>query len=158
MRVEPKLPLRAQGITLIETLMFIVVVSIALTSLISVFNQNVTNSVDPVIRMQAMEKAQALMEEILARKFDENTPTGGVPACGTSAGAACAGIAGDTDYDDVGDYHGFTQSSGPFSLEVSVVSAGGDLGLASADARRVSVSVQGPDGKTLVLSAYKVNF
>src|SRR5688572_1380949 len=64
------------GVTLIETIIFIVVVSIGLGALLMVFNQSVVKSVDPVIRIKALEKGQALMDEILARKFAENTPTG----------------------------------------------------------------------------------
>ncbi len=149
---------RQSGVTLLELVIFIVVVSIAMSSLMMVFNRNVVRSVDPVVRVQALEKAQALLAEIMARKFDQNTPTGGIPACDTTAGTACAGIVPDNRYDDVGDYHGYSRSFTHYTLNVAVVEAGVELGLPQRQARRVTVSVLMPGDKTLVLSSYKVNF
>lgn len=147
------------GLSLVETIVFIVVISIALTTLVQVFNQSVVQSVDPIIRIKALEKGQALLDEILARKFDENTPTGGVPACDSSEGAACLGITPDSDYDDVGDYNGYTDNSDTgFAVSVSVSNAGADLGLPANQARLITVSVSMADGNVSVLSAYKVNF
>lgn len=128
-------------------------------ALIRVYTQAVVTSVDPVVQIRALEKAQAQMDEILARKFDENTPTGGVPACDSSAGVACAGIAPDADYDDVGDYNGFVDNSeASYAVSVTVVNAGSELGLVNTRARRVTVTAAMPAGNSVVLSAYKVNF
>lgn len=147
------------GFTLMEVIVFIVVVAIAMGALLAVFNDSVVNSVDPAVRIKALEKAQATLDEILARKFDENTPTGGVPACDSLTGLPCNGISPDGDFDDVGDYHGYADNSDVrFPLSVSVTQAGGDLGLAAARARRITVNVTMPGGGTLTLSAYKVNF
>lgn len=148
-----------RGVTLIETIVFLVVVSIALVALVRVYSAAVVASVDPVVRVRALEKAQAQMDEVLARKFDENTPTGGVPACDSTDGVACAGIVADTDYDDVGDYNGFTDTSeASYAVSVTVVNAGTEIGLLSTRARRITVSVSMPGGDSVILSAYKVNF
>jgi len=146
------------GVTLIETIVFLVVVSIALAGLLKVFNSAVVSSTDPVVRVRALEIAQAQLDEILARKFDENTPVGGVPACGSSGAPVCLGVSPDGDFDDVGDYSGFIDNSKPgHAVSVSVVNAGTDLGLTSGNAKLVSVTVT-YEGDQLVLSAYKVNF
>ena len=148
-----------RGVTLIETIVFIVVVSIALVALVKVFSASVINSVDPVVRVRALELAQAQLDEILARKFDENTPTGGVPACDSASGVACAGIVADADYDDVGDFNNYTNNSYPnYSITVDVNNAGADLGLSVTQARLISVHVGMPGGDSLTLSSYKVNF
>ena len=147
------------GFTLIEVMVFIVVVAIAMGALLAVFNESVVKSVDPAVRIKALEKAQATLDDILARKFDENTPTGGVPACDSLKGLPCSGVSPDGDFDDVGDYHGYVDNSDArFPLSVSVTLAGDDLGLASAQAKLISVNVAMPGGSTLTLSAYKVNF
>ena len=152
-------PAHQSGFTLMEVIVFIVVVAVAMGALLAVFNNSVVNSVDPAVRIKALEKGQALLDEILARKFDENTPTGGVPACDSSGGSACAGIAPDGDFDDVGDYHGYSDTSDArFPVTVSVTQAGADLGLAANRARLITVSVAMPGGPGLTLSAYKVNF
>lgn len=148
-----------KGVTLLETIVFLVVVSIALVALLRVYSAAVSNSVDPVVRTRALELAQAQMDEILARKFDENTPTGGIPACDSDDGVLCAGIVPDGDFDDVGDYAGFTNNSVTgYPVSVSVVSAGGDLNLPTEQARRITVTTTMPDGDTLSLTAYKTNF
>lgn len=148
-----------KGVTLLETVVFIVVVSIALGALLTTFNESVSKSTDPVIRLKALEKAQALMDEILVRKFDENTPTGGVPACDSSEGTLCAGITPDADFDDVGDYHGFLDGSDPsYPVSVTVVNAGAEIGIANTQARRITITASSPNSNDVVLSAYKVNF
>lgn len=147
------------GVTLIETVVFIVMVSVALGGLALAFNHSVVNSVDPVSRVKALEKAQATMDMVLSRKFDENTPTGGVPACDSTGGMACGGISPEGDFDDVGDYHGFVDNSDArYPINVSVVAAGADLGLNPDSARRITVEVSTPNGNAITLSAYKVNF
>ncbi len=148
-----------RGLTLIETIVFMVVVGVALTVVVQVHSQAVRSSVDPAMRIKALQKSQGLMDRILARRFDENTPTGGIPACDSTDGIACAGISVDTDYDDVGDYNGFTDTSeAGYEISVSIVVAGSELGIANALARRVTIQTSMPDGNSVTLSAYKVNF
>ncbi len=148
-----------RGVTLVETLVFLVIVSIALAALVRVYTHAVANSVDPVARTRALELAQAQLDAILARKFDENTPTGGVPACDTALGATCLGIVADADFDDIGDYNGFVNTSDPdHTLTVSVAAAGGELGIAAAQARRITVTATVPGAGDLILSVYKTNF
>ncbi len=150
---------KQSGVTLVETIFFIIIVSIALAALVRVYTNAIVNSVDPIARTRAIALAQAQMDEILARKFDENTPTGGVPACDSTDGVACLGIVGDGDYDDVGDYDGFVNNSDPnHTLTVSVVAAGGEIGLPGSQARRVTVTATVPGGSSLTISAYKTNF
>lgn len=93
------------GFTLIELVVGIVVMAIALTLLTSVFFASPGRSVEPLLQIRAAEFGQALMDEILSKKFDELTPEGGIPAC-----IACSGIMGSEDetrdkYDDVDDYN-----------------------------------------------------
>jgi len=155
---------RDQGFTLIELIVFIVVISLALTGLFAVFNQSMLNSVDPIIRVRALELAQSKLDEVLVRKFAENTPAGGIPACGSfdSGPTACTAIQGvvaDPARDDVGDYNGENTTDGNYTIAVAVSEQGTELGLASdALARRVTVTVTMPGTETLSLSGYKVNF
>jgi MSHA pilin protein MshD len=147
------------GFTLLELLVFIVVVSIALGALLGVFNQTVIRSVDPAVKIKALEKGQAMLDEILARPFAENSPVGGMDACDETDQDPCAGIEADSDLDDVGDFNGYTDTAeSEFPVRVEVTDAGADLGLPMTYARRIIVTVGMPGGDELVLSAYKVNF
>ena len=158
---------RSRGVTLVELVVFIAVVAVALVGLLAVFNRAVTASIDPIMQVRALELAQARLDEVLSRKFAENTPTGGVPACGSfdAGGGACTaiqGITADPGLDDVGDYDGASATDTGYTVSVSVTAAGEDLVTANAlpsnQARRVTVTVTLPDSTTLQLSAYKVNF
>ncbi|GAB1256940.1 hypothetical protein NBRC116494_14420 [Aurantivibrio plasticivorans] len=149
------------GVTLIETVIFIIVVSVGLSVLVTAFSAFLGNSVDPIVQVRALECAQAKLDEIMARKFDENSPTGGVPPCGSAetGATACAGISNDSDFDDVGDYDGQVDNSrANCSISVTVSNAGGDLGLAIAQARLITVDVTSPGGGIVTLSTYKANF
>lgn len=150
------------GVTLIELVVFLVVVSIALGAMVMAMNQNLVNSVDPIVQMRALECAQAQLDQISARKFDENSPTGGVPACGSGepGGPDCFGIQPDGDFDDVGDFNGHVDNTNPdCSISVSVVNAGDDLGLSLNDqARLVTVDVVSRGGGHATLSLYRSNF
>ncbi len=72
---------KAKGFTLIELVVGIVVMAIALTFMINIFFTNPGRSVEPLLQIRAAEFGQALMEEILSKKFDDTTPLGGIPAC-----------------------------------------------------------------------------
>lgn len=163
--VFPSKPFTAiRGITLVELLIFIVIISVALVTFLSVFGFQVANSVDPAARVRALERGQAVLDEILSRKFDENTPTGGVPACNSSGAPACSTMTADADFDDVADYSGFTDTTDPnYPVSVQVMEAGDELpggasGLSPEHARLITVTVSIPGGETLSLSAYRANF
>ncbi|MGI1678361.1 MAG: prepilin-type N-terminal cleavage/methylation domain-containing protein [Cellvibrionaceae bacterium] len=152
---------KQNGVTLIETIVFIVVIGITLTAMVSVFTQYLGNSVDPIVQIRALECAQTKLDEITARRFDENSPTGGVPPCGSaeSGAVSCAGIVADSGLDDVGDFNGITDSSNPdCTSTVTVVEAGSDLGMVNNQARRITVNTTSRGGGNATLTTYRTNF
>lgn len=78
---------RERGFSLLETVIFMVVVGIALSGLVTLFVQNTRSSADPLIRERAVAIAHAYMDEILGKRFDENTPLGG--GCVESGSNSC---------------------------------------------------------------------
>lgn len=167
MRVKPpkQKPCRYSGVTLLELIVFMVVISVALGAMLSAYQYSVSQSVTPAVRQQMMELAQSRLDDVMARRFDENTPIGGVPACDGSVGApSCSATLGSDGVeavaDDVDDYHNVTITplSG-YSVTTTVVEAGTAIGLSANDrAKRVQVSVSGPNGLDFSLSAYRANF
>jgi MSHA pilin protein MshD len=154
------------GVSLIEMVVFLVVVATASTALFKVYNFSLVHQADPIIQVRATEFAQAKLDEILALKYDESTPTGGIPACsnggispGSTGGAPLTtpaipctnGGAGDTNMNDVDDYHGFadTPATG-YSRTVTVVTSG--------NTKLITVKVNAPKNYTLTLAAYRANF
>ena len=144
-----------QGFSLIELLVFIVVVSVGLAGILSVMDTVVKSSADPMIRKQTVAVAESLLEEIVLKDFS-NPPDG-------YSGSSRA------EFDDVGDYAGYGTSAGivdqsgapvpglekyNFQPAVTVVSTSDLSGVA---ARKITVSVTGP-GITFSLSGYRSNY
>jgi len=78
---------RQQGLTIIELVIFIVIVGIAAAALVQVLSLASRNSVDPVRRKQAMLIAEAYMEEVQQAQFTVCDPA--------AANAATANVPGD---------------------------------------------------------------
>ena len=97
------------GFTLIEILLIIVVVSIAIPALLIMVGQEAGFGVESELRVTATNAAQALMEAIKAKCFDE-TSVSGTTCIQTAAGGALGINGGETagnpaTYDDVDDYN-----------------------------------------------------
>ena len=149
---------RSGGVTLIELIVFIVVISIALGALLSVYNQSIINSVNPITQVRALECAQTKLDEILARKFDESTPSGGIPACGSFGTGGCSGISADSSMDDVGDYHSANGSAVAGCTFDITVTASGFGGIDDTQSRLVTVTATATGGDSVTLSSYRTNF
>ena len=67
----------SKGISLIELVIFIVILSVALTGITLIYINTTRYSADPVVRIRSIELAQSTLEEILLKAYDHNTPVGG---------------------------------------------------------------------------------
>jgi len=152
---------RAAGVTLIELVVFIVVMGIALVAMMLLFSQFTRASVDPLIRKQALAIASTLLEEVQLQPFTFCDPGDvNVHTATGSPGGGCAvdevvGVEGgetrhaDPRFDNVSDFDGFAMPAGgirtindptpiaalaDYSVSVSVAQiAPGELGVAVAD-------------------------
>ena len=121
------------GISLIELVMFIVIVSVGVAGILSVMNVTVMHSADPIVQKQAAAIAESLLEEIELQPFtwcdpnDDNAITA-TSAVGCAATAEAMGpeaayvnqpnaesryqdvSGGDSPFDNVNDYHGFAMA------------------------------------------------
>jgi MSHA pilin protein MshD len=143
-----------KGVSLIELIVFLIVVSIASSALMATYSYSVRNSTDPIVQVRALELAQSRLDEVLSLKYDANTPTGGVPACGSSAITAlpCDNLP-DLDMNDVDDYNNVTDTPyAGYNRTVTVVTANNQKLIT------VAVSVTAPKPMTFTLAAYKANF
>ena len=90
-----------RGSTLIEAVTTILVLGIALPPLISLFTEVSQHSVDQNLQQAALRYADALMEEIVSKAFED--PDGSAGSFGTEE-------SGRHEYDDVDDFDGWSQS------------------------------------------------
>lgn len=172
---------RSRGLTLIELLLFIVVVSIALAALLKVFVTATTASADPMIRRQQLAIAESLLSEVELMPFtwcdpdDANVEQAASTADCTTA-EAIGPESGETRYgpsyfDNVNDYAGFSMTGirdlsnaavsglAGYAASVTVAAATLDsLTTASGDALQITVTVTGPDASTLVLQGWRTRY
>jgi MSHA pilin protein MshD len=91
---------RQRGLTLIELVMFIVIVGVAAAGILQVLNMASRNSADPIRRKQAMLIAEAYMEELQLASFtvcdpaDPNASTATTAEVDSNDTTKCATAAG----------------------------------------------------------------
>lgn len=85
-----------RGVTLIELVIFIVVVSIAVVGLLQIFTRTTASSADPQLRKQALAIAEAMLDEIEGARFTFCDPIKD-PAADTAQNAAPFHIATNPD-------------------------------------------------------------
>ncbi len=78
-------PGRQRGLSIIELIVFIVIMGIAAAGIMQVFNLSTKASADPVRRKQALLLAEALLEEIELARFTYCDPTDANAVTATSA-------------------------------------------------------------------------
>ena len=69
------------GVTLVEMVVVIVILAIALTTVTQLISQNTVSGANTLDETKAIELAQSYLGEIKAKRYDENSPSGGVPPC-----------------------------------------------------------------------------
>ncbi|MDO3723189.1 type II secretion system protein [Marinobacter sp. chi1] len=160
---------RERGATLVELVITIVIISTAIAGVVGAFSLISGRSADPLNETRAVALAQLYMDEILTRKYDEQTPQGGVPRYNGACSIGSEGAESRATFDDVDDYNGLTDTppssalsslsgySG-FSVQVSVSCAGTEVGLAASQAKRIDLVVSAPDNRDFTFSAYRANF
>ena len=149
-------PKSLKGVSLIELIMFIVIISFALTGIMLVSNQTVGHSADTLLRKQALAAAESLLEEIEARPF-----SGGTVGSVTKTNRQSPHI--------VLDYNNFA-TSGVFDIGGTAVSGLGSYyvavsvashvmgGLPQADAMQITVTVTPPAGSGVAVTGYRTNY
>jgi MSHA pilin protein MshD len=81
------------GFSLIELIMFIVIVSAGIVGILLVLNTTVKSSADPMIRKQMLAIAEALLEEVQMMPFTYCDPTDANASTATSAVIGAGGCA-----------------------------------------------------------------
>jgi len=158
LRLSPLPP--QTGVSLIEAVLFMVVVSVALAVLLKAFEQSAVASADPVLRRQSLAIAQSLLDEIRAKDFANPNPGGYAGPYNAIARSQ---------FDDVMDYNGLALNGisdlsgaavaglGAYSARVAV--AGAAFGGVPASAGwHITVTVTDPIGQTLALVGYRANY
>ena len=156
--------LRQAGATLIELIVFIVIVSMAVAGVLAVMNLTTGHSGDTLIRKQSAVIAESLLEEIELHDMIAASATAAV----TTANRMSV-------YHVVSDYNGFSTAGGIRAADgtaipalsnynispavtVASINAGELPGVSPASAVRITVSVTDPTGTVTSLTGYRAAY
>jgi MSHA pilin protein MshD len=84
---------RQSGISLVELIMFIIIVGFGVAGILLVMNVTTQSSTDPMLRKQALSIAESLLEEIQLQPFTYCDPTDDNVATATGAFVGAGGCA-----------------------------------------------------------------
>ncbi|MDO6444733.1 prepilin-type N-terminal cleavage/methylation domain-containing protein [Colwellia sp. 1_MG-2023] len=171
------------GFTLIETVIGIVVLSIAFSVLLTLIYPMTEQSADQLHQIKAAELGQSMLNEIQQKAFDENSDkTGGLIRCGEVSAPACSTTMGADSgetratYDDVDDYNEINKGDViqnslndntlaalyvGYGVDVAVCNDGdynGECDASTDIAKLIKVTVTTPTGFDIVFSTYRANF
>lgn len=160
---------KQRGVSLIELIIFIVIISVALTGILLVMNQVTRHSADPLIHKQALAAAESLLEEIELQDFISQS---GVTTTVTQLNRASV-------YHVVNDYNNFPldnaigifPTSGvaaivgleSYRVKVAIDSTASPLGsgpniIAAGSAVRIAVTVTDPQGTAITIDGYRTAY
>jgi MSHA pilin protein MshD len=148
---------RQSGITLIELIIFMVIMGIAMAGIVSSINFSVMHSADPVVKKQALAIAESMLEEVTLQNFSAN------------------GVEASRDlYDDIDDYHNYDSNNNgissinapsttitgleDYTVSVKIDSAADLNGINGGKAKRITVTVTGPLNTTVLLEGYRTDY
>jgi len=175
-------PFVQRGITLIEQIMFILIVSVGVIGLVSVMNPAIRASADPMLNKQLVAIAESVLSEIVHQPFTWCDPDDAAASTALSysdcanpqntgtftAGESRFGGAPGTAFDNVEDYGGYSMvdiadASGGnamvgYTASVAIARVGNALGLGDDNAAlSITVTVsRGAD--TFALTGYRFRY
>lgn len=169
------------GISFIELILFIVIVSVAVAGVLLTLNTTVKASADPLAQKQALAIAESLLDEIALRPFtrcdpdgpDPDGPAGPLP-CAIAEGIGPEGgetrYSATTPFDNVNDYNGFSMSPindaennavpglASYTATISVANTA-IAGVNAGDALLVTVTVTGPGSNpNIAVSGVRIRY
>lgn len=171
-----------RGMTLIELIVFIVIVGVALAGVLTVLDQTTRHSADPLVRKQALAIAEAILEEVMLQPFtwcDPDDPQAATATSNAVGAAGCTSVdtvevigveGGDargsatTPLDNVSDYNGLTLATniaggGATTYNATVTVAQSALnGIGASESLLITVEVTSAIGETIQLQGYRTRY
>jgi len=166
------------GFTLVELIVTMMIMSFAVLGITYALSFAFSHQSDGLWQARSVALAQSYIEEIMARRYDENSPLGGVPPC-SLATVACSAVGNDGEtratFDDVDDYHGLDESPPRdaddavragytgyrVQVQVAYADAGQIAGLGlddTTDAKVITVTVTPPVASPMSFPVVRGNF
>lgn len=163
-----------RGATLVEVVLFILIVSVAVVALVNTLSVVSGASGDPLVQRQSLAVAESLIHEIDSQPYalkDPYNPTGPDDVIGPEAGETRAGSP--LPFDNPNDYSGYTETGivapdgsavaglGTYSAGVTATQQAMGMGtnlVPSTDGLLVVVTATGPDGQPIKLTTFRARY
>lgn len=177
---------RPSGFTLVELVVFIVIVSVGVVGLVSVSGHFVRDSADPMLRKQMVAIAESLLNEVTQQPFTYCDPDDTNFFSATQAADCTGGLAGSqenigptpgtetrygavgTQFDNVADYGGFSKANiddvaggnamAGYTANVAIANAGATFGLSPTAVLQITVTVQRNGLPNFSLAGYRFRY
>jgi MSHA pilin protein MshD len=153
-----------RGVTLVELVLAMLIVSIAVASILGVLRMTAGRSADPLLDRQSLAVAESLLQEIIAQPFTASDLDGGANSIGPEPGETRGSAV--TPFDHVDDYHGYAMNGiiaadgtpiaglSAYSAAVTVQpQALGNIG--AGEGLLITVTVTAPGGASFSLSGFR---
>lgn len=148
---------RQAGVTLVELIIAIIIIGIAVSGVLQIFNIGAVASADPIVTKQLRAVAEGMMDEIQRQPF----------AAAANIGTPSNACARDT-FNDVMDYNGYAPGyiclitgeavAALSGMAITVnISSQGYLGLAAGDEYYITVTTT-KAGNSFTLHGWRANF
>ncbi|MDP3539904.1 MAG: prepilin-type N-terminal cleavage/methylation domain-containing protein [Azonexus sp.] len=150
MSIDPSLIQNQRGVSLVELIISMVIISVGVVAVLSTFGVSLRGSVDPMMRKQMVAIAESLLTEIQHQPFTYCDPDDANASVATSV-AGCAVAANSQDvlgpvpvtetrygngvnaqYDNVGDYAGASSANGHLNNPIDDVTGNAAVGYTAA--------------------------
>ncbi|WP_300755278.1 type II secretion system protein [Janthinobacterium sp.] len=159
---------RQRGVTLIELVVFIIIVGVAVSAILGVMSLMTRNSADPQLRKQALVLAEGLLEEIEGARFTFCAVDDPAAATAKSTADCTTGPAapGTRPYMQVTDY----QQANPYTTDAAgnpfpagynatvTILAAALNGIAASESLRIQVAVAFQGKQQVVLDGYRTRY
>ena len=147
-----------QGVTLIELIVAITIVSIAATTILGTMGTVASRSADAMIQQQAIAIGQAYLDEILQRWVVDPNPSGPPPNTGRGSWNLVDQYNGLTDVGARDQFNNAIAALSAYTVTVSVVPSSALTGIANSAARRIDVTVTHTPNVAVTLSGYRTSY
>ena len=173
---------RQAGLSLVELIVFIVIVSVGVAGILSVFNLTTQKSADPQVRRQMFAVAEALLEEVQYKPFTFCDPDDANAVAALGAASCTGGANGANDesklplgpesletratFDNVSDYNGLSLSPASdingtsisgYSAVISLAQQQLEASIPVDASLRITITVT-RGGESLSLSGYRLRY
>ena len=157
-----------QGFSLVELIVSMVVIGIALPVLSQHIFRTSEHASDSFFQAKSTLLAQAYLDEILAMRYQEDSPIGGGSVGSCSISNNDSGELMRSLYDDVDDYHGIDESGRfldttttsryqDYRVKISI-SCVGVSHQPSVNSKHILITITGPENTSLNFSVFRGDF